>query len=106
MVNNMIKSKAYMKHEDVPESQEIFVNGFNPTKTDKIEYFVKIGCESDELFENDELFKLWSNKLLNEEVERRSFKILGCPFMTLVKQNIFIKSSKCILLNTKKDISL
>ena len=48
-----------------------------------------ISCNSDELYENDKLFNIWSNKIINKEIEKRIFKITGWSFMTLVKKNNF-----------------
>ena len=83
--------KSYTKNEDIPENKEIFVYGFKHVKTEKIDKYILIGCESDGLFENDNLFNFWSNKLINEEIEKRKFNITGWPFMTLVKRNNFFK---------------
>ena len=52
-VDNMIASKSYMKNKDVPENKEIIIYGSNHNKTDKIDNYILIGCESDELYEND-----------------------------------------------------
>ena len=57
----------------------------------QIDNYILIGCESDESFENDKLFNFWSNKFINEEVQKRKFKITGWPFTTLVKRNNFFK---------------
>ena len=42
-----------------------------------------IGCESNELYENEKLFKFWSNNFVNKEIEKRKFKITGCLFIDL-----------------------
>ena len=63
----------------------------NILKTDKINNYILIGCESDKLFENNNLFNFWSNKFINKEIERRDFQITGYPFMTLIKRNNFFK---------------
>ena len=89
--NMMMDCKLYIKNEDISENKEIFVCGFKHVKTNKIYNYILIGCESDELFENDKLFNFWSNKFINEEVQKRKFKITGWPFMTLVKRNNFFK---------------
>ena len=57
----------------------------------KIDNYVIFGCESDELFENDKLFNFWSNKFINEGIEKRNFQITGWSFMTLVNRNNFFK---------------
>ena len=88
---NMMECKPYIKSEDFPENKEIFVYGFKHGKTGKIDNYILIGCESDELFENDKLFNFWSNKCMNKEIEMRNFKITGWLFMTLVKRNNFFK---------------
>ena len=69
----------------------MFIYGFKHGKTDKVDNYILIGCESDELFEIDKLFNLWSNKFINEAVQNRKFKITGWLFMTLVKRNNFFK---------------
>ena len=90
-INVMITYKSYNKYEDIPENKEIFVYGYKHIKTDKIDNYILIGCETDELYENNELFNFWSNKFINEEVQKRKFNITGWPFMTLVKRNNFLK---------------
>ena len=77
-----------------------FVYGFKRTNTDKIDNYILIGRDSDEIQENDKLFNFRCIKLLNEEMEKKDFKIRGAPSMTLVKRNIFLKTSKCALKNT------
>ena len=83
----MIECKSYIKHEEIPENKEIFIDGFEDIKTEKIDNYILIGCESDELFENDKLFNFWSNKFINKEREMRSFKITGWSFVTVVTRN-------------------
>ena len=90
-INNMISYKSYINYEDISENKEIFIYGFKHVKTDKIVNYILIGCEADELFENDKLFNFWSNKFINNEIEKRDFQITGWPFMTLVKRNNFFK---------------
>ena len=87
----MITCKAYMKYDDTPENKEIFIYEFEHIKTDKIDNYILIGCESDELHENDKLFNFWSNKIINEEIKMRIFQITGWYFMTLVKRTNFFK---------------
>ena len=87
----MITYKSYIKYEDIAENKEMFVYGYKYIKTDKIDNYILIGCKSDELFENNKLFNFWSNKFINEEVQKRKFKITGWPFMTLAKRNNFLK---------------
>ena len=77
-IYNAKEIMTYTKYEDFPENKQIFIYGFKHVKTDKIDYFILIGCESDELNENDKLFNLWSNKLINEEMEKRDFKKKDC----------------------------
>ena len=89
--NLMMDCNSYIKNEDISENKEIFIYGFKHVKTDKIDNYILIGCESDELFENDKLFIFWSNNFINEEVQKRKFKMTGWPFMTLVKRNNFFK---------------
>ena len=89
--NMMMDCKSYSKNEEISENKEIFIYGFKHVKSDKIDNYILIGCESNELFENDKLFNFWSNKFINEEVQKRKYKITGSPFMTLVKRNNFFK---------------
>ena len=90
-IRNMMDYKSYTKNEDIPENKEIFIHSFKHVKTDKVDNFILIGCESDELFENDKLFNFWSNKFINYEIENRKFKLTGWLFMTSVKRNNFFK---------------
>ena len=73
-INNMMECKSYIKHE---ENKGIIIYGFKHIETDKIDNYFLIGCQSDEIFENDKQFNFWSNKLVNKEIEMRSFKITG-----------------------------
>ena len=93
--NMMLDFKSYIKYEDIPENKEIFIYSFKPVQTNKVENYILIASESDELHENDKLFNIWSNKLINKEIENRNFKFTGWPFMTLVKRNNFFKN-QCI----------
>ena len=86
-IYNMMECKSYIKNDEIPENKEIFVYAFKYFKTDKVDKYMVIGCELDELYENDKLFNFWSNKFTNKEIELRSFKITGWSFMTLVKRN-------------------
>ena len=90
--NNMIESKSYNKYEDIPEIKEKFIYGFKHIKTDKIDNFKIIGCESDELYENDKLYNFCSIKFKNRQIEKRDCKITGWPFMTLVEKNNILKA--------------
>ena len=90
-INDMITCKSYIKYEDLPENKEIFIYGFKHIKTEKIDNYILMGCESDELYENNNLFNFWSNKFINGEIQKRNFKITEWPFMTLVKRNNFFK---------------
>ena len=90
-INNMIACKSYTKYEDIPENKEIFISGFRHNRNDKVNNYILIGCETDELFENDKLFNFWSNNFTNEEIQKRKFKITGWTLMTLVKRNNFFK---------------
>ena len=89
--NMMSDYKTYIKYEDIPGNKEIFNYSFKHIKTDKVDNYILIGSESDELFENDKLFNIWSKKLINKEIENRNFKLTGWPFMTLVKRNNYFK---------------
>ena len=87
--NMMMDFKLYIKYEDIPENKEIFIYSFKHVKT--VDNYILIASESDELHENDKLFNIWSNKLINKEIENRNFKLTGWPFMSLVKRNNFFK---------------
>ena len=89
--NMMLDFKSYIKYEDIPENKEIFIYSFKPVQTNKVENYILTASESDELHEYDKLFNIWSNKLINKEIENRNFKLTGWPFMTLVKRNNFFK---------------
>ena len=67
-----IETMIYPKHEDIPENKGLSIYGFKHIKTDKIDNFILIGCESGELLEKDKLFKFWSNKFINEEMQKNS----------------------------------
>ena len=62
-IYNMIEYISYLKSEDFPETKEMSVYGFKHIKTDKVNKYILLGCESDELYEIDKLF--WSKKFLN-----------------------------------------
>ena len=94
--NMMLDFKSYFKYEDIPENKEIFIYSFKPVKTDKVDNYILIGSESDELFENDKLFNFWSNKFIKKEIENRNFKLTKWPFMTLVKRNNFFNIQSII----------
>ena len=84
-----MECKSYMKNKDVPENKEIFFYGFKHIKTDKIDNYILIGCESDELYEIIKLFNFSSNKFINREIEMRNFEITAWSFVTLVKRKNF-----------------
>ena len=88
--NKMMDCKSYIKNDDISENKEIFVYGFKRVKTDKVDTYFLIGCESDVLYESRKLFNFWSNKII-KKIEMRNFKITGWSFMTLVKRNNFFK---------------
>ena len=90
-IYSALESMDYTKHEDIPENKEIFIYGFKHIKTGKIDNYFLIGCEADELYENNNLFNFWSNKIINKEIEMTNFEITGWLFMTLVKRNNFFK---------------
>ena len=90
-IRNMMDYESYTKNEDIPENKEIFISSFKYVKTEKVNFYILIACESDELHENDKLFNIWSNKLINKDIENRDFKLTGWLFMTLVKRNNFFK---------------
>ena len=57
---NMMECKSYTKNEDFPENHEISVYGFKHVKRDKVEKYILIGCELEELYGYEELFNFWS----------------------------------------------
>ena len=69
----MIASKSNMKQEDVPENKEKFVYGFKQIIADKIDNYILIGCESEEIYEIDKLFNFWSVRFINEEIEKNDY---------------------------------
>ena len=97
IINTMLDFKKYIKYEDILENKEVFIYSLKHVKRNKIDNYVLIGSESDELFENDKLFNFWSNKFINKEIENKDFKITGWPFMTLVKRNNFFKIQSIIV---------
>ena len=60
--NMMLDFESYSKNEDKPENKEIFLYSFKPVQTNKVDNYILIGYESNELHENDKLFNIWSNK--------------------------------------------
>ena len=87
----MMECKPYIKNEDILENKEIFVHGSKHTETYKLDNFILIGCESDELYENEIPFNFWSNNFINKEIEKNEFKVTRWSFITLVKRTNFIK---------------
>ena len=73
----MMDCKLYNKNEDISENKEIIIYGFKHVRANKVVNYFLIGCESDELYENNKLFNFWSSKLINKEKEMRNFKTLG-----------------------------
>ena len=69
-IYKMIECKSYLESEDNPENKEMSVYGFKHIKTDKFDKYIIIGWESDDLYENDKLLNLWSNKFLNKDEKR------------------------------------
>ena len=59
---NMLDVKSYTKSEESPRYKEIFNYGFKHIKTDKVDTYILIGCESVELDEGDKLISFWSNE--------------------------------------------
>ena len=49
-VYNMMDCKLYIKNEDIPESKEIFFYEFKHFKTDKINNYILVECESEKIF--------------------------------------------------------
>ena len=99
-VDNMMKCKSYMINEVIPENKEIFLYGLKRIETDKIDKYILIGCESDELYEIDKLFNFSSNKFINKEIETRNFNITGWSFLTLIEETTFSKSRAIIVVES------
>ena len=78
---NMMQCKSYIRNDKIPENKEIFVYAFKNIKTEKIGTYTLIGCESDELYENDKLTNFWSNKFVNKVIETRNFRITRWFFL-------------------------
>ena len=95
-ISNSIESMTSTKYENISKNKEIFIYGLKHVKTDKIDNYILIGSESDELFENNKLFNFWSNNFINNEIENKNFQITGWPFMTLVKRNKYFKIQSII----------
>ena len=93
----MIACIPYTIHEDIFGNKHILLYGFKHNKTDKVNKYILIGCESDELNETDQIINFWSNKFINKAFEKRNFKKTGWSFMTLVKRDNFFKI-QCICL--------
>ena len=60
-----------MKTNKHLKKKEIFINRLKHIKTDINDNFEIIGCESDELYENDEFFNFWSKKTIIKELKQR-----------------------------------
>ena len=68
-----IEGRAYSKNEDFPENEEIFIYGVKQIRTDAVDNYKLIGCESDECIENDKFFNFWTNKFIDKEIEMKNF---------------------------------
>ena len=73
-INNMMECKSYIKNEKISGNKELFIYGFKHIKTDKIDNYILIGCESDELYENNKLLNFWSKKFINKQIEKQILK--------------------------------
>ena len=91
-----IENMTDTKYEDILENKELFIYGFKQIKTHKVDIYILIGCESDELYENDKLLSFWCNIFINKEIEKRGFKITRWSFMTLVERNNFFKTQSIV----------
>ena len=90
-IYHAIETMTYTKYEVIPGNKKIFIYGLKYVKTVKIDNYILMGCESEELYENDKLFVFWSNKFINAEMQKRKIKITGWPFLTLLRRNSFFK---------------
>ena len=55
----LMECKSSLKNDDIPENKELFVYGFKHIKTDNVDNYILMGCESDDFYENDKLFNFW-----------------------------------------------
>ena len=82
---SMMECKPYIENEDNFENEIRDIYGFKRNKTDNIDNYKLLGCESNNLYDKHKLFNFWSINFINEEIQKRKFKIPGRQFMTLVK---------------------
>ena len=66
---NMMEYKSYMRREDFSENKEIFNYGFKHVETKKVDNYLIIECEADEIYEIDKLFIFWSRIFIIKEFE-------------------------------------
>ena len=92
------------KVEETPETNEVFYFGYKQNKTKKMNTYIILGCESDELYTNYNLFYLWCIKFMNEEIRRRDFKITSWLFLDPGQKKQHFYNSKRLLLNTFRPI--
>ena len=59
-IYNIIEVNSYRRYEEIHKNKEMFVYGFKHIEK-KLDNHTLIGCESDELYENDDLLNFWSN---------------------------------------------
>ena len=106
-INDMIAWKTYIQNEMLRENKEFYIYGFKYIKTDEFDNYILIGCESDDLYESDNLFNFWSNKFINKEIEIGDFTKTGWFFITLVKRNnVFQKSEHMLVVEYKNLIRI
>ena len=77
---NARESMDYTKNENFPEKKEVCIYGFKHIRTNKVTNYITIGCKLVELYENDKLVKVWSNKFINKEMEMKKFTITDLSF--------------------------
>ena len=69
-IYNTIESIVYTEDQVFSESREVFIYGFKYKKTDKVNRYNLVGCESDELNDDNQLFNFWSKINLKKEIEK------------------------------------
>ena len=73
-IDKLMECKSWISNEKNPENKKSIVYDFKYVETDKINNCILFGCESDELYENNKLFKLWSDKFLIQEIGMKKSK--------------------------------
>ena len=80
-IYNMMEYKLYMRREEIFENKEIFIYGIKHFETKKVETYILIECESDEIYEIDKLFIFWFKKIIIKEVKIKKNRDDGVVFL-------------------------